>query len=57
VDFTILPHWGSDHFKDKYLNGRLEIAYKKDQVPLVALTDNQYIYVQGNKYEFFDVTK
>jgi dipeptidase E len=57
VDFTILPHWGSEDFKDKYLKSRLEIAYKKDQVPLVILTDNQYIYVQGDKCEFIDVTK
>jgi dipeptidase E len=57
VNFTILPHWGSGDFKDKYLKGRLKIAYKKDQVPLVILTDNQYIHVQGDKCEFVDMTK
>ena len=57
VNFIILPHWGSDDFRNKYLKGRLEVAYKKDQFPLVTLTDNQYIYVQGDKCEFVDVSK
>ena len=57
VNFTILPHWGSEDFKNKYLKGRLEIAYKKDQIPLITLTDNQYIHIQGDKYEFIDVSK
>jgi dipeptidase E len=57
VNFTIVPHWGSEDFKDLYLKGRLKIAYKKDQVPLITLTDNQYIYIQGDKYEFIDVAK
>jgi len=57
IPFIILPHWGSDSFRKKYLGGRLEIAYKNDQFPLVTLTDNQYIYINGNKYEFVDVSK
>lgn len=57
VDFTILPHWGSKDFKDLYLKDRLSMAYKTDQVPLIALTDNQYIHVEGDKYEFVDVAK
>jgi dipeptidase E len=57
VDFIILPHWGSDDFRNKYLKGRLEIAYKKDQFPLVTLTDNQYIYIEGDICEFIDVSK
>jgi dipeptidase E len=57
VNFSILPHWGSDAFRSKYLKGRLALAYKKDQIPLVILTDNQYIFVEDDKYEFVDVTK
>lgn len=55
VNFTIVPHWGNDEFKERYLNKRLKIAYKEDQVPLLLLTDNQYVIVQDDKYEVVDV--
>lgn len=51
VNFLVLPHWGSEHFKDKYLNSRLEQAYSVDQVPLIALTDNQYVHIQDDRME------
>ncbi|MDP3982519.1 MAG: Type 1 glutamine amidotransferase-like domain-containing protein [bacterium] len=51
VNFTILPHWGSKNFKDAYLKGRLELAYKKDQVPLILLTDSQYVHVMGDSFK------
>lgn len=56
VNFTILPHWGDDYFRDLYLKERLEIAYKKNQVPLLALTDNQYVYIQDDVMQIIDVT-
>lgn len=55
VNFLVLPHWGSEHFREKYLNSRLEQAYDVDQVPLIALTDSQYIHVQDNKMEIIDI--
>ena len=55
VNFTILPHWGSEHFKEKYLGERLEITYNDTQVPLILLTDNQYIIVQDNQMQIIDV--
>lgn len=57
VNFTILPHWGSEHFKEKYLEGRLAIAYKVNQVPLLALTDSQYVHVKDTEIEIVDVNK
>ena len=57
VNFTIVPHWGSSYFKELYLQGRLEIAYKIDQVPLLILTDNQYVWIRDDKIEIVDVTK
>jgi dipeptidase E len=57
VNFTILPHWGSELFRKLYLEGRLEIAYKKDQVPLVLLTDSQYVLVEDEVIQFIDVNK
>ena len=57
VNFTLLPHWGSEDFKERYLGERLKIVYRDNQVPLILLTDNQYIYVQNGKYEIIDVSK
>jgi dipeptidase E len=45
VNFTLIPHWGDADFKERYLGGRLATAYKEDQVPLVVLTDKQYVQV------------
>lgn len=55
VTFTLLPHWGSEGFKEKYLGERMKVTYKEDQVPLVLLTDNQYVHVQGDQMEIIDV--
>jgi len=56
VNFTILPHWGSVDFKEKYLSKRLNMVYKEDQVPLILLTDNQYVHIQDDHMEIIDVT-
>lgn len=55
VNFTIVPHWGSEDFKEKYLGERMEIVYKESQVPLLLLTDNQYAHVQDGQMEIVDV--
>ena len=57
VNFTIMPHWGSEHFRDKYLDKRLEVAYNDNEVPFLLLTDNQYVHVQNGKMEIIDVEK
>lgn len=55
VNFTVVPHWGSLDFKEKYLGGRIVITYKEDQVPLMLLTDNQYVHVKDGQAEIIDV--
>ena len=55
VNFTLLPHWGSEDFKERYLGERLKIVYKDDQVPLLLLTDNQYVHVQNDQIKIVDV--
>jgi peptidase E len=45
INVTIAPHWGSPHFKELYLGGRLEIAYRDTHSPLLLLTDTQYVHV------------
>lgn len=57
VPFIILPHWGSEYFREKYLGSRLNLAYKDDQYPLVALTDSQYIHIQDDRMTFVDVKR
>lgn len=45
VDFIVFPHWGSDYFRNKYLNFRMNHAYtEKDKI--ILLTDFQYITVR-----------
>ncbi len=56
VNFLIVPHWGSEYFREKYLNKRLKIAYKEDQVPMILLTDKQYVHVLGDKIHIYDVS-
>ncbi len=55
VNFTIVPHWGSEHFKERYLGERLKTLYKEDQVPLLLLTDHQYVYVQNDQVKIIEV--
>ncbi len=55
VNFTIVPHWGSGDFKEKYLEKRLRIAYKENQVSLLLLTNSQYVHIEDGKMEIIDV--
>lgn len=45
VNFVVAPHWGSDIFRDEYIGGRIETAYRLDQPPYVLLNDKQYIHI------------
>lgn len=55
VNFTVVPHWGSDFFKNDYLNERLKTAYKEESVPYILLTNDQYILVENGKFEIIDL--
>lgn len=54
VDFVVFPHWGTDDFKELYLNRRLAHAYTTKH-KIILLTDNQYIRVEGDMYKIVDV--
>jgi dipeptidase E len=45
VNFTLVPHWGDEYFKERYIGERLQKAYRNDQDPLLLLTDRQYVQV------------
>lgn len=55
VDFLILPHWGSEDFRESYLNKGLQLACREDQVPLILLTNTQYVYVEDDCVRIYDV--
>ena len=55
VNFTVVPHWGSESFKKRYLGKRLKIAYKEHRAPLLLLRDSQYIHVQNGQMKIIDV--
>lgn len=45
VNFTLIPHWGDEYFKERYVENRLKASYRPDQDPLLLLTDKQYVQV------------
>ena len=53
VDFVVLPHWGSEDFKDKYNKGFAAI-YTED-VEVVILNNKQYLYVENDIYRIENV--
>ncbi|MHB8903587.1 MAG: Type 1 glutamine amidotransferase-like domain-containing protein, partial [Patescibacteria group bacterium] len=54
VDFVVLPHWGSDHFRSRYLNQRLAHNYNLKN-KLILLNDYQYIEVKDDWYKIVEV--
>ena len=54
VDFTVLPHWGSDTFKNGYLPDGIAHTYKGNS-ELILLRDNQYIEVKDDWYRIVEV--
>lgn len=53
VDFVVLPHWGSEMFKDLYLKQRLEHAYP-GKTKLILLRDNQFVEVKDDWYRIVE---
>ncbi len=56
VNFTTVPHWGSNEFRDKYLHERKEAMYTADS-SFIFLTDMQYVEVRGDNYRIIDVRR
>jgi len=58
VNFCVFPHWGDDTiFKEIYLNKRMIQAYTHNQIPIILMTNNQYVHIQGDKMEIVDMAK
>ncbi|QQG52310.1 MAG: Type 1 glutamine amidotransferase-like domain-containing protein [Candidatus Falkowbacteria bacterium] len=54
VDFVVFPHWGSEHFKERYLNQRLAFNYKVKN-KFILLNDCQYVQVENDWYRIVEV--
>ncbi len=53
VNFTVFPHWGSSHFRELYLNHRLDLAYDKGR-KIILLADTEYIIVEDDMLKIID---
>lgn len=53
VNFLIMPHWGSEEFRQQYVD-MPKNAYHTT-TPLVVLNDNQYVWVTDNKTEIVSI--
>ena len=42
----VVPHWGSEHFKQMYLDERLKLAYKDSEPPFLLMSDYHYAVVE-----------
>lgn len=53
IDFTIMPHWGSDYFKERFEKGFDQIW--TEGLKLLPITNQQYIWIKDGKVEFIQV--
>ncbi len=54
VDVAILPHWGSEFFKEEYLKG-FEAMYAEG-IKIVPLTNQQYLWVKDDLVQTIQVS-
>lgn len=55
VDFTILPHWGSDDFRDRWLNEDSFNYMFQSKTKIIALSNDEYVEVKDDKYRIVDI--
>ncbi len=54
VDFIIMPHWGGQDFKMRYINDRLKNAYS-EKYSIILLPNSSYVMVEDDKFEIIKV--
>jgi dipeptidase E len=54
VNFVILPHWGSEIFKESYKKTFMEQNYNENN-KIMLIGDYQYIKVEGETYKIVDI--
>lgn len=53
VNFLVMPHWGTDVFKEQYKNMPIH-AYNM-KTPMIVLSDTQYVWVKDEAMKIVDV--
>lgn len=56
TDIVIQPHWGSDHFRETYLNEVVTNLYTPNH-KIILLSDSQYVIINGQNIQIMDVAK
>jgi dipeptidase E len=55
VNFLVMPHWGTDTFRESYQKMPLDAYGMK--VPMIILTDSQYVWVRDDSMQIIDVNE
>jgi len=55
VNFTILPHWGSEDFRTRWLNDESFALTYKENIKIIALNNYEYVEVMGDKSRIIDI--
>lgn len=55
VNATLIPHWGSNLFRDLYLGGRIQEIYNEQSQPFILCNDYEYVEVVGDELKIIDV--
>lgn len=55
VNFTILPHWGSENFHDRWLSAESFDYMYRESVPLIALNNYEYIELKDDSLQIIDI--
>lgn len=53
VNFSVLPHWGLEDFRQGYIIDGFENMYQ-EKSPMIAINNYQYIEVTGDQYKIID---
>lgn len=56
VDFLVMPHWGSDDFKDLYLGERKAKMYS-EKWQIILLNNYEYIEVMDDQFRIIDARR
>lgn len=57
VNFTILPHWGSEEFRSRWLNDDSFNHMYDSNIPQIALNNFEYIEVLDDQFKVIDVRR
>ena len=57
TNVLFVPHWGSEHFKEMYLEDRIKKAYDPTEPPFVLMSDYHYMSVEDGDITVINTKK